>query len=97
MVMRTDRLWTGGNVLKAAFASLHPYLSGAVAARLGGSHGSKSTRGLYFERARDTVRSVKDRCLRIRLVLSSSATTFDRREGMTPVGMEQPSQHLAAA
>jgi hypothetical protein len=32
MVMRTDRLWTGGNVLKPAFASLHANLSGAVAA-----------------------------------------------------------------
>jgi hypothetical protein len=29
MVLRTDRLGTGGNVLKAAFASLHAYLSGA--------------------------------------------------------------------
>jgi hypothetical protein len=35
MVIRTDRLWTGGNALKAAFASLHAYLSGAVAARVG--------------------------------------------------------------
>jgi hypothetical protein len=84
MVMRTDRLWTGGNVLKAAFASLHAYLSGAVAARVGlisrNRHGA-----LYFERSRDTVKFVQDRCIRIRLVLSPSATTFERRDGMQPL------------
>jgi hypothetical protein len=50
MVIRTDRLWTGGNVLKAAFASLHAYLSGAVAARVGlisrNRHGASISRGL---------------------------------------------------
>jgi hypothetical protein len=93
MVMRADRLWTGGNVLKAAFhrrAHTCP-----VRSLRGGSHQSKSTRGLLI---REVSRhgQVRQRSLH-RIRWSYHKRHNIRATRWCDAGIEQPSQHWAAA